>query len=133
MDGALLDIYVVSSLPELQRKDSSLIVKAIIPNPSTYGIMLSGHARKLERVFLIYLSNNAAFVSRILEENTRPVEVGLVMLWLMGRGMVGEVWWERYGGRGMMGEVWWERYGGRGMVGEVWCEKYGERGMMGEV
>ena len=60
----------------------------------------------------------------ILEENTRPVEVGLVMLWLTGIGMVGEVWWEKYDGRGMVGEVWWEGmvggYGGRGMVGEVW-------------
>ena len=59
VEGALLDMYVVASRPEFQKKDSLLMVKAVIENPSTYGIELAGHATKLRKPFLHYLHNNA--------------------------------------------------------------------------
>ena len=75
VEGALLDMYVVASRPDLMTKDSPLMVKTVIQNPSTYGIELSGHAKKLRKPFLQYLHNNAALVSKILEEYTNPVKV----------------------------------------------------------
>ena len=75
VQGALLDMYVVASRPELQKKDSPLMVKTVIDNPSVYGIELAGHASKLRKPFLQYLQNNAAMVSSILEEYTSPVKV----------------------------------------------------------
>ncbi len=75
VEGALLDMYVVASRPELQKKDSPLMVKAVIQNPSTYGIELAGHASKLRKPFLRYLQNNAALVTSVLEKCTNPVKV----------------------------------------------------------
>ena len=75
VEGALLDMYVVASRPDLQKKDSPLMVKTVINNPSVYGVELAGHARKLRKPFLKYLQNNAAMVSRALEEHTNPVKV----------------------------------------------------------
>ncbi|XP_028392974.1 uncharacterized protein LOC114517441 isoform X2 [Dendronephthya gigantea] len=74
VQGALLDMYVVASRPELITKDSPYMVKTVIENPSTYGIELAGHATKLRKPFLAFLQNNAALVSRILEEQTNPVK-----------------------------------------------------------
>ena len=65
-------MYSVSALPQL---DSSLIVKAIIPNPTVYGMALSGDAKNLQKPFMKYLRNNAAMVSENLEKNIRPIEV----------------------------------------------------------
>ena len=74
VEGALLDMYVVASRPELVTKDSPLMVKTVIQNPSTYGIELSGHAQKLRKPFLRYLQNNAALVTSVLEQYTNPVK-----------------------------------------------------------
>ncbi len=75
VEGALLDMYVVASRPELQKKDSPLKVKAIIQNPSAYGIELAGHAMKLRKPFLRYLRNSGALVTSTLEKYTNPVKV----------------------------------------------------------
>ena len=75
VQGALLDMYVVASRPDLQKKDSPLMVKTVIDNPSVYGIELAGHARKLRNLFVQYLQNNAAMVSSALEKYTNPVKV----------------------------------------------------------
>ena len=75
VEGALLDMYVIASCPELQKKDSPLMVKAVIQNPSAYGIELAGHATKLRKPFLRYLHNNAALVTSTLEKYTTPVKV----------------------------------------------------------
>jgi hypothetical protein len=75
VEGALLDMYVVASRPELQRKDSPLMVKTVIENPSAYGVVLSGHATKLRKPFLRYFQNNGALVSTELEKYTNPVKV----------------------------------------------------------
>ena len=75
VEGALLDMYVVANRPELQKKDTPLKVKAVIENPSAYGIVLSGHATKLRKPFLQYFQNNGALVTRELEKYTNPVKV----------------------------------------------------------
>ena len=68
-------MYIVASRRELQKKDSPLMVKSIIANPSTYGIELAGHAEKLREPFLHYLHNNAALVTSMLQKYTDTVQV----------------------------------------------------------
>ena len=80
VEGALLDMYVVANRPELQKKDTPLMVKTVIENPSAYGMVLSGHATKLRQPFLQYFQNNGALVASALEKFTNPVKVIYLVL-----------------------------------------------------
>ena len=75
VDGALIDRLTAARLDELSDPSSVLVVKDIIPKPSTYGIFLTGDAVKLHKKFRQYLQNNAGFVTGQIKNYTQPLKV----------------------------------------------------------
>jgi hypothetical protein len=71
----LIDRLTAARLDELSDPSSVLVVKDIIPKPSTYGIFLTGDAVKLHKKFRQYLQNNAGFVTGQIKNYTQPLKV----------------------------------------------------------
>ena len=82
VDGALIDKLTAARLDNLSDPNSNLIVKNVIPKPSTYGIFLAGDAIKLRKKFQQFLQNNADFVTEQIQNYTQPLKVRMDWLFL---------------------------------------------------
>lgn len=72
--GMLIDAFTVGSRKELfNRRD--LRISKLLDYSSAYGAVLGGEARKLQKCFQEYVSEQRSEISKIVEDNVDSIEV----------------------------------------------------------
>ena len=74
--GMLIDAFTVGSKKELfNRRD--IRISKLLDYSSAYGVALGGEAKKLQKCFQKFVSEQRSEISRILQNNVDTIEVGL--------------------------------------------------------
>ena len=72
--GALVDAYVLGSRRDLF-DNVGIRISKIYDYSSAYGVVLTGEAKKLQKCFREYISENRRDIFQIIEANVHTIEV----------------------------------------------------------
>ena len=95
--GMLIDAFTVGSKKELfNRRD--LRISKILDYSSAYGVALGGEAKKLQKCFQKFVSEQRSDISRILQNNVDTIEVVLDIVargWGLNHDQTNSLWAKR--------------------------------------
>ena len=74
VEGALIDLYVVSTHKDLSSNPNLRVFK-VYDYQKTYGVVLAGAAMKLEKCFLDFVKLNNGDISHKIEESVKRPKV----------------------------------------------------------
>lgn len=76
--GMLIDAFTVGSKKHLfNRRD--LRISKLLDYSSAYGVVLGGEAKKLQKCFQKYVSEQRSEISKIVEKNVQAIEVPCII------------------------------------------------------